>query len=361
MKKAGIITFHRAENFGAVMQTYALQEVLKSLGAEVYVIDHHNKNIEAQYHIFNPSILWSRKNVLVSFRNYIGRFKSLNSRRIKKKGYLDFRNEYLNIVAESKWKQCDLLITGSDQVWNLYLTGGFDDFYFLNLPSLLGQKRISYAASSDKDPKELLKQHSAQVKNALEKFDGLSVREDFLKDKLLDFIDKDIEVLLDPTFLLDVSEYDKIAIKPKEKGYVCIYHMTPTEEGRKLAERIASERALDVVELFGGYEVRKSGNICKADLSPRELLGYLRYADIVVTTSFHGVAFSVKFRKDCWVIDKGDNFRQKNILNKLGLNDRLVIDPEEVDINQPIDYTKVSKMLSPMIKSSIDYLRNALK
>lgn len=361
MKKVGIITFHRAENFGAVMQTYALQEALRSFGAESFIIDHRNGNIESQYHILNPSILWSRKNVLVSLMNYLGRFKSLKSRRIKKKGYIDFRNEYLNVVAESKWKECDVLITGSDQVWNLHLTGGFDDFYFLNLPHVKNQKRISYAASSDKDPKELLKQNSELVTAALENFDRLSVREEFLKDKLQKLIDRDMAVLPDPTFLLDVSKYDEIAIKPKEKGYVCVYHMTPASEGRELAERIASKLGLDVVELFGGYEVIKSGHICKADLSPRELLGYLKYADQIVTTSFHGIAFSVKFGKNFWVIDKGDNFRQKNILNKLGLNDRLVRNPDDVNIDEPIDYSKVEERLSDMIFASIQYLENALK
>lgn len=361
MKKAGIITFHRAENFGAVMQTYALQETLKSLGVEAIVIDHRNSNIEAQYHIFNPSILWSRKNFLISIKNYLTRFKSLRSRKIKKKEYADFRKEYLNIVSETEWKNCDLLITGSDQVWNLYLTGGFDDFYFLNLPSVAHQRRISFAASSDKDPQELLYHNSERIRKTLGNFDGLSVREDFLKDKLHNFVDKDIRVHPDPTFLLDVKKYDEMAVRPAQSGYVCVYHMTPTEEGRYLAEKIAAERGLEVVELFGGYEVRKSGNSCKADLSPTELLGYLRYADSIVTTSFHGVAFSVKFRKDFWVIDKGDNFRQRNILNKLGLNDRLVNDPLNVEIDDSIDYAKVDKKLAEMINSSFEYLRYSLK
>lgn len=361
MKKAGIITFHRAENFGAVMQTFALQQVLRSLGAEAYVIDHRNNNIESQYHILNPSILWSRKNALASFQNYLHRFKTLKSRRSKKKAYVSFRNEYLNIVPESKWKECNILITGSDQVWNLHLTGGFDDFFFLNFPSIPNQKRISYAASSDKDPNELLKQNAECIKNALEKFDSLSVREDFLKDKLFEFVKRDIEVLPDPTLLLDISKYDEIAIKPSEKDYVCVYHMTPTEEGTKLAERIASEKGLKVVELFSGYDIKASDNICKADLSPEELLGYLRYADQIVTTSFHGVAFSVKFGKNFWVIDKGDNFRQRNILNKLGLNNRLIGNTESVDINDHIDYKKIEKQLSEMIQSAFDYLRIALK
>lgn len=361
MKKVGVVTFHRAENFGAVMQAYALQETLKVLGADAFILDYRNSNIEAQYHIFNPSILWSRKNIVVSLRSYLKRFKSLSSRRIKKKVYAEFRNEYLNIVPKFFWRKSDCLITGSDQVWNLHLTGGFDDFYFLNLPLIKNQKRISYAASSDKDPQNLLAQNYEKVKNALEKFDRISVREEFLKKQLLRFLDKDIDVHLDPTLLLDVSRYEEIVIKPKEEDYVCVYHMTPTDEGRKLAEKIASERGLKVVELFGGYEVKASNNICKADISPRELLGYLRYAADVVTTSFHGIVFSIKFGKNFWVIDKGDNFRQKNILSKLGLSNRIVANSIEANIAEHIDYKEVEDKLSILLETSLDYLGKALK
>ncbi len=360
MKKVGIVTFHRAENFGAVMQAYALQETLKVLGTDAYILDYKNSNIEAQYHIFNPSILWSRKNILASLRSYLKRFKSLKSRRIKKKYYVSFRNKFLNIAPLSLWRKSDILITGSDQVWNLHLTGGFDDFYFLNLPLSKNQKRISYAASSDKDPQDLLSQNSDKVKKALEKFDSISVREEFLKKQLLRYFDKNIDVNLDPTLLLEASRYEEIAIKPKENGYICVYHMTPTDEGRKLAERIASDRGLKVVELFGGYEVKVSNNICKADISPRELLGYLRYADEIVTTSFHGIAFSIKFGKNFWVIDKGDNFRQKNILSKLELSNRIVTNSIEANIAEFIDYKEVDKKLSNLLETSLDYLSKAL-
>lgn len=360
MKKVGIITFHRAENFGAVMQVYALQETLRALGVEAFVIDYRNSQIEAQYHILNPAILWSRKNVYISLKSYVGRFSSLKTRRIKKQGYQDFRSKYLNVAKPEIWKNCDLLITGSDQVWNLHLTGGFDEYYFLDFPALAGQKRISYAASSDKDPDDLLYREKEKVQAALLKFDAISVREDFLKDSLTRFINREIEVSLDPTLLLDVAKYDDMAERPVETGYVCVYHMTPTEEGRKLAERIASERNLKVIELFGGYEVYNSNNICKTNLSPTQLLGYLKYADEIVTTSFHGIAFSVKFQKNFWVIDKGDNFRQKNLLSLLGLSDRLVKSGKVVEL-QSIDYLKVDSKLQPLVDLSISYVSQWLK
>lgn len=360
MKRAGIITFHRAENFGAVMQTYALQETIKGLGADAYILDYKNRNIEAQYHIFNPAILWSRKNILASLKKYIQRFSSLNARIAKKKKYYDFRKNYLNIVPESFWRNCDLLVAGSDQIWNLHLTGGFDKHFFLNYQSRPGQKRISYGASSDKDPDDLLYKEKNRVQKALNELNSISVREEFLKTSLSRFIDRQIDIVLDPTFLLDEYKYDEIAVRPAETSYVCVYHMTPSDEARKLAEKIASLRNLKVVELYGGYDKPKSNNICKADISPAELLGYLKYADEIVTTSFHGIAFSIKFHKIFWAINKGDNFRQQNILALLGLSDRLVGNSDEAAI-RPIDYTVADKKLQIATEKSISFISEWLK
>lgn len=358
--KIGILTYHRAENFGAVMQAYALQETLKKISEEVCIIDYRNSHIEVHYHILNPSILWSRKNIFLSLKKYINRFRSLKSRKIKKKKYADFRRKYLNIQPVSIWQKCTLLITGSDQVWNLHLTGGFDRYYFLDFSDIPLQKRISYAASYDKDPDDLIYKEREKIQGALLKFDGISVREESLKNSLLRFIEREIDVVLDPTFLLETPRYDMMAVPPQETRYICVYHMTPTEEGRRLAEKIAYEQNLNVIEVFGGYNIMQTGNVCKSHLSPEELLGYLKYADKIVTTSFHGIVFALKFHKNFWVIDKGDNYRQRNILTTLGLSNRLVKKYEEADWS-PIDYSKVDSKLQLLIDKSISFITRWVK
>lgn len=84
MSRVGIVTFHRAENFGAVMQSYALQTVIERLGHEAVIIDYRNKTIERNYHILNPAILLSRKNIIASISQYLYRFKNLKQRYLKK-------------------------------------------------------------------------------------------------------------------------------------------------------------------------------------------------------------------------------------------------------------------------------------
>ena len=133
--KIGILTFHRAENFGAVLQAYALQTFLKKHGMDPYIIDYRCKKIEIVYHIFNPMILIMRRNLFCSIKEYLKRFVSLIDRCRKKHKYQLFREKFLQIMPCDKAfhsNMFDAYIVGSDQVWNLSITGGVDDYYFLN-------------------------------------------------------------------------------------------------------------------------------------------------------------------------------------------------------------------------------------
>lgn len=360
--RIGILTFHRAENFGAVFQVYALQTYLERLGAESYVMDYRCKMIESMYHIFSPAILISRKNFIVSFRLYIDRFHDLRARRQKKKKYKNFRQRYLRMTvpfkAIRKPLDFDAYIVGSDQVWNLHLTGGFDHIYFLDFPMKSGVTRWSYAASADIDPHHLLLLYRDKTTVALSRFDGISVREEFLKDELSRIIpEKNIEVCLDPTFLLGKSDYLKIAVRPEQNKYVLVYHMAPMPEGSALAKVIARNENLQAVEISGGYP--KDIPNCKCDLGPEEILSYIAFADKVITTSFHGLALSLIFEKEFWVVDKGNNLRQRNLLKLIGCENRLINCVDDYS-DVPLDYAVINKKLHGSIEMSKAFLSHVL-
>ena len=176
--KIGILTFHRAENFGAVLQVYALQRFLQEKGHEVQVIDYRNRHIEAMYHIFNPYVLFLRKNIFKSLIAYLSRFRNVGGRKQCKRKYEHFRNEYLKISGRCKNVAdvadfYDCIIAGSDQIWNLHLTGGLDPNYFLAYKKGEGKKKIAYAASSETDPKGLISCHSDEIGGCLDDFDFL--------------------------------------------------------------------------------------------------------------------------------------------------------------------------------------------
>lgn len=358
--KIGILTFHRAENFGAVLQAYALQSFLLQEGHDTLIIDYRNTAIERTYHIFNPAILWSRKNVLISLYSYLLRFLHIKERQLRKKKYDIFRQQYLRLTPSiSKIQEVldfDCYITGSDQVWNMHLTGGLDSVYFLGFPMYAHSTRISYAASSDNDPNGLIKAYGTELEDLLNAFHAISVRETFLKQELQPYTKLPIEVCLDPTFLLPREAYLKIAIRPIEQRYILVYHMTPVRMGTELANSIAAENGWDVIEIYGGYTFHTH---CKHGLGPRELLGYIAYAEKIVTTSFHGLSLSLILHKDVWVVNKGDNLRQRHLLETLGLSYRLLNACEDYDSSE-IDYQDIDTRLSDLIQSSKLFLRTAL-
>lgn len=363
--KIGILTFHRAENFGATLQAYALQTYLSQLGNDVEIIDYRCTSIERNYDILNPRVLWSRKNVFFSLKQYLKRFSSLKDRIEKKQSFKTFRTNYYYLSAPvlkvEKDLGYDVYITGSDQVWNAHLTDGIDDVFFLGFPMKANAKKISYAASSENDPKGLLWNNREYVRNLLKSFDAISVREDFLRADLKRYVEAPISICVDPTFLLDKKSYQDIAIMPdiREK-YVLVYHMTTMPESVTLANKIAEDRGFRIIEIFGGYSTDKDKRRYKSNLGPSEILGYIACAEVVITTSFHGLALSLIMNKDFWVVNHSGNYRQRNLLSLLDLENRLVEDSTSIRDESHINYSVINNAMSNLIDNSKSFLQVSL-
>ena len=355
--KIGILTFHRAENFGAALQCYALQSYLRNEGYDVAILDYRCPPIEMAYHIWNPRILFSRKNFIKSIISYINRFCHYKERKKKKERFCSFRKKYLNIIPISKENiyNLDAAIVGSDQVWSLGITQGIDNYYFLEFDMKKSAKRLSYAASAERNALENFENNKYYIKQALKKFDAISVRENSLKEIISNFTNKKVSVCLDPTFLLNDNVYSKLAIRPNETNYILVYHLVPTLEGIKLANNIAKKEDLKIIEIYAGYKAFKNGNIHKMDLGPQELLGYIRYAQYIITTSFHGLALSLIQNKNVIIIDEGANTRLKDLLKSVDLEDIIISTADEY-VQKNIDYNKVEQKLNFYVQKSKDFL-----
>lgn len=354
--RIGILTYHRADNFGAVLQAFALMQYLWQKGHEVEIIDYRCKTLESQYDVFNPRILLSRKNVLFSFIQYIKRFKNIRDRREKNAKFEAFRRRYLamsrSFFSVREPLNYDVIITGSDQVWNFHLNSGSEKIYLLDFPCHPQTLRVAYAASSDCNGLNRIGQ-GALVK-ALGQMDKISVRESFLKEALAPLTDKQILECLDPTFLLPQSIIQKMVARVKKEPYILVFHMTPVTHFVPFIESIAKEKHAEVVEVFGGFQVQSSLNkLC--NWGPIELLSLIAFAEKVFTTSFHGLSLSLIMHKDVWVINKGDNLRQRNLLTLVGLENRLLNIPEDYHEDM-IDYGKVERNLMPALEQSKKFL-----
>ena len=203
MKKIGIVTFHRAINFGGVLQSYALQKKLKDYGLDVEEIDYYSNDVYKIYNYFYVgkfNIIKTPIKIALNFGFFI---KNI---RIKKK-FNKFREKYIQTsdFLSSKEKvinyinRYDYIISGSDQVWNKDITLNDYDFYDLSLFNT--NNKISYAASVGKD--DISEQEKAYYKNLIKEYNSVSVRESSLQNTL----GEEVSHVMDPVFLLEKEEW----------------------------------------------------------------------------------------------------------------------------------------------------------
>ncbi len=342
--RVGVLTFHNAHNYGAVLQAYALKKVITRMGYKIQIINYCNKAIESQYPMILDTVDNQKQN------DWIVKYRRFN----------EFINKYLlegntDIVDHLGLNETDFdcYIVGSDQVWEPTLTGGLDSTYLLDW--CINKLKISYAASKSeyRMDEETVKKFISKLKE----FDYVSVREHSLSNWLEKCGIKN-DVVLDPTLLLDDTEYDLITVdKVYGKPYVFVYYVNEDNGISKFAETIAKEKDLDIVEIHY-YRVQKDGIVQFSDSGPLEMLSLIKNADYIVTNSFHGVALSITYKKNFYAYYERDS-RKDNLLKELEIEDRHVWNNFSVNYSD-VEYKKVETLLEEKRKKSIDFLKNAL-
>lgn len=365
-RKIGLLTFHRAENFGASLQLLSLYHHLVHSGFDVVVIDYRNTVIEAvyDYNYFCINIR-SLRFLYRSIRDSLFLLLTRKKRKIRKQKYLRFLDENLKFTKpiyneEQIPGDFDFYICGSDQIWNSVLLNKLDPVYFLYFKTKKSSKKISYAASSEiYSFVDYGKKHEI-LERYLGNIDAISVREKVLALELQKYSQKPIEVVLDPTFLHNKEFYQSLAIKPQVSKYVLVYHLRESLRGRKLAELLSQMYHLKIIEVHAGFIPFLSNDRHKQGLGPLELLGYINNAEYVVTTSFHGLALSIILEKEFYVIDEGGFLRLEDLLNTLKLTDRIVSHLDSFFLS-PINYVKVKQELELLQYKSQEFLKENMK
>lgn len=360
MKKIGIFTFHRAHNYGALLQAYALQKFLKN-SYEVCFIDYYNTSVYNNYKVFKPLgrnvFKWPSR-----FYNNIVNYK-VNFK--KNQVFNNFIKTNFVLCKNSKktYENLNVLITGSDQVWNPHITGGLTDEYTLNVGDS-NLKRISYAASVGNI--NIVKENKNLYLKKIEKIDYISVRELDLKNILSSYIDgKDIANVLDPTFLLTSDEWEKIigVKEKKQEKYILAYVVKPNDEYVKIVNELSKITGLKVICFDNGTYENVLERSYFAD--PFDFINLIKNAQYVVTTSFHATVFSVIFNKNFWVVPhSATGSRVTELLKKLNLSDRVVTDLstfKNKDIKQSINYQNTNSSIDIERKKSQEWLLNAIE
>lgn len=363
MKRIGILTFHRAHNYGAVLQAYALQQCLVSLGYDVSFIDYKNKKLLEVYKLFVLRRIISKNPVTVLKRLY----KELITftPRVKRSNAFDtFINENLNIESNTTYEYINsyfnTVFIGSDQVWNFHLTYGFDPYYWGGFKLKDSKLKVaSYAASMEVSV--LAEAEAINVELLLKNLDAISVRENSLKSNLQALTSKEISVVADPTLLLDVSVWDNIAVNPKRnKPYLLVYQVRNNYKNELLAERIARQLNLDIVYLSARLDAINSKECI--DASPADYLGLFKHASFVLCSSFHGTVFSVLFKVPFYSIlmNDGKDSRNISLLKILNLSNRAVT-YDSLYSEDSIDWSQVQKRLESIRNDSIGFIKTVLK
>lgn len=370
MTKVGIITLSASDNCGSLLQTYALFYYIKhNFNYDVEIINLQTEKSNDVYALFPKGFYKHPKKTLFTLLH-------MSSIIRQKKGYAYFRENYLKLSnkvyknvndIDKDIDNYDILITGSDQVWNVYMKD-YDDAFFL--PWNTKAKKIAYAASLGST--QVIDNDKANIlKSWLSDFYAISVREETGRKTIQALTDKEVKITIDPTLLLNIDQWNEITGKRMiDKPYIFFYSWSyPDEDMNRIVQKFAKDKDLDVYVINASrwYKYRPDtfDFILYKESGPIVFLNLMKYAEYVFVQSFHGTVFANIFHKRFFFLSergKDDvDFRSKNLIDLLCENDQVVGCYEDIlaGLNSDLSYT--SAELEQLISYSKEFLNESLK
>lgn len=320
--KIGILTFHRTTNYGAALQAYALQEALTSAVDEAELIDYRNMNI---YSYYDPRFFHN-----LSLKTRIGKLLRYSYNTATFDLFVEFWKKYFHLSPEcttneelrSVEQRYDAVVCGSDQVWNPRAI--FQD-YDAFLLGTVDCRKISYAASAG--AVSLWEPYLKKYWTLLHRFDAISVRETDMKEPTEHLAQKKVQVVLDPTLLLNKTDWckaesEEMRQKLPKNGYILIYFLGKNPAVIQAAKELQKQTGLPIISL--GRKI-KGVKAMRPIAGPEEFLTLFHYASYVLTSSFHGTVFSIQYQRPFLVFGNGAyNSRMNTLLGALDLQGRMV-------------------------------------
>ena len=365
--KIGILTYHRAENYGALLQAYAMKTYLRSLGHDVSFVDYWPDYHQQYFELFS----WQKfkdgsikeKLVLLYYLFFWN-----STRKKRKKNLQTFMYEELGLTPRVKYhsdydvvREIDVVFYGSDQIWRkqkMKSHPGFD-YWYLGSENVKARK-IAYAASMGNI--EVRPAEEATLKGYLGNFDAISVREDSLK-RYLASIGVESQMVCDPVFLLPRKQWETLAEKSTEplpyQHYILVYNLLGQSSTVRFSEQLSREKGLPIVEINKKYVPFTGHKLYNRTARVEEFLSLIAGADYVVSNSFHGVALSLIFRKQFFAVGMGKRAgRVTSLLNTLKISERYKEDYSSDSAT--IDYNIVDEQVYVYTADSKMYINMAL-
>lgn len=375
--KIGILTFHFSNNYGALFQAYGLRNYLKELDHEVEFINYQPEYLEEGGEII-LSNLFSKATLKIVYLKFVNIKEKYFGNKQKEKYFKEFKKDFLGINDNKIYKNIksleeanlhfDLLITGSDQVWNPADQYGIDKVYFLDFKtSNPNVKKISYAPSFGKD--NIDDKYKKEISLLISKLNSISIRE-VSGQKIIENLTSIKPTLVpDPTVL--VNDYLKIMNKYKttKDDYIFCYYLRSRDNIGEITEYIAKKEELQIYSPHNPHRRWKEiGETVNP--GPREWLYLLNNSKFVVTNSFHGTMLSILLNKPFIVVGIGSgekskyNERAMNILKQCGLENRFMtkFDKKLLDKlkDESIDWNEVNKKMNDLKNDGMNYLNKTI-
>lgn len=365
--KIGIITLSASFNCGSMLQSYALKKILGKYG-DVEVINFSSETSHQMYDII-PSTFVQRLKLKIRNKFIIEELEN------ETEAYTKFQNDMLGIKGkeffaedlheiESKY---DVVIVGSDQVWNVCM-GDFDEAFFCDWTK---SKKIAYAPSlGGHDIRESV--NSNRYIESIKKFDSISVREEVGKKCLDEILQKNITKVLDPTLVIDVEDWKSLIGKPLVEGEYIFYYSWAYcyEELRQMVSERSKQTNLPVYVIdahkWRNHSYSKDGFLLCHDAGPLAFLNLMLHARECYVESFHGMIFAYLFKKNFWILDTHENYeeldsRLKELVELVDAKNRLLtkFNFNRMNFNKEVEYSKNEK-LDQLREVSNAYIEEAL-
>lgn len=371
--KVGLISYHFLQNFGTVLQAYALQRKIGDLGYEAEYIDYRFQEVSLSF----GNRVWTRIKrlgiYLFRYKYYSIKAAYSSKMAIREKYYKNFYvkhirtgpMQYATIKAlESQPPKYDVYIVGSDQVWNPNLSSASSAYYLSFVKD--DKKKASYAPSVG--VAEFTSVQEQNMVGYIKSFNYLSCRE-IAGAKLLESLsNRKVLHVLDPTLLLEQTEWEEIVVRPKiSVPYILCYFLGDTKQPREFVRQLEKKTGIKAYYIPCS-PLDMPNKTAIYDVGPGEFLGLIQNASYVCTDSFHGSVFSIIFKRQFYSFCKradneqtSDNSRIKELLKCNGLENRLITPERGVyDEESKIDYTLVGSYIKPMKERSEAYLLEIL-
>lgn len=375
--KIGLLTYHFSDNYGALFQAYGLREWLRKQGHAAEFVNYHPRYVEEGGpfdRIYDPR-LW-KKNLTIGYMKSVHHWSRWFGDRTQQGEFDSFRLRFLGVAGPRRYtveeladdvSELDMLICGSDQIWNPSVQRGLDPVYFLHFSAAESLCRISYAPSFGKNRLDVA--HERDAKRFLESLDGISVRERSGMEIVFGLTGREAIVVPDPTVLL--GQFSGLLGKSAQDAagdHVFCYALRSDVPIRNVSERVGE--ALDST-IISPRTARQRWSAIGTGVRPGPV-GWLRSlasARFVVSNSFHGIVLSILHHRPFIAVGlpaakSALNERALDLLEQVGLRDRFVdtYSSPRVDalLAEAIDWDRVDSRVARMREVGEGYLRDQI-